>query len=75
MVLVYNSTGEPVKVGDIVKTFRDDVVQVESIREPHHAGSTGRVYVRSLDHSTLREYFPGVIDAKWVERPEGSQPS
>lgn len=67
MVLVYSSTGEPVRVGDIVKTFRSDVVQVEGIREPQHEGSTGRVWVRSLYNSTKREYFPGVIDAKWVE--------
>ena len=70
MVLVYSDTGDPVKVGDIVKTFRGEVVKVESIREPYYGG-TGRVYVKSLDTNAVHEYFPGVICALWVESHAG----
>ena len=70
MVLIYEGTKEPVKVDDIVKTFRGDVVRVVSFREPHKPSSTGRVYVKHDDHGWSSEYFPGVIGAKWVEEVE-----
>ena len=68
MKLVYeNDKNTEVKVGDKVKTFRGDEVQVESFREPHHAGSTGRVYVRHSGATYASEYFPGVIGACWID--------
>lgn len=70
MILVYESTGVPVKVGDIAETFRGEKVEVSGIDEPRHACSTGRVYVR--DESADSEfggfsnsYFPSVIGAVW----------
>jgi hypothetical protein len=67
MKLVYSGSRREVKVGDLAQTFRGEFVEVVSIEKPRHAGSTGRVYVKFDGSSGSREFFPGVIDAKWVE--------
>lgn len=67
MRLVDEATQNEIKVGDIVKTFRGKSVTVEGMREPHKPSSTGRVTVRTLDGKQVREYFPGVIGAVWVD--------
>lgn len=77
MKLVYETSGDPVKVGDRIE--KDGYVWVvDSIQEPHHAGSTGRVYVSLPDWQHPNEprsvgtrgYFPGVIGAVWIERED-----
>lgn len=62
--LVHKS-GVELAVGDKARTFRGELVIVKGWRNPHHAGSTGRVLIETLtgDHA---EYFPSVIDAKIV---------
>lgn len=67
MKLVYDKTGEPVKVGDTV-SIRGQRGTVTDINKPHKPSSTGRIYVKigSLTH----EFFPGVIGATWVERED-----
>lgn len=67
--LICERTGEEIKVGDEVDTFRGDQVRVVGIRPPHRPGSSGRVIVDELSANGSRgqEYFPSVIDAKIVE--------
>jgi hypothetical protein len=36
-------------------------------REPQHAGSTGRVWVKVAQDATMLEFFPGVFELKWVQ--------
>lgn len=66
MKLVYDETGKEVQVGDVAKTFRDEVVTVTGVEEPRHSGSTGRVYVKFDGADRSREFFPSVIGAKWT---------
>jgi len=61
MKLIYENTLEPVRVGDFCLDFRGNPHTVTGMEEPRHAGSTGRVY------TDVGSYFPGVINAKWVE--------
>jgi hypothetical protein len=72
MQLIYEKTNEPVKTGDVAHTFDGEAVVVTGWRAPHHAGSTGRVYVRSMDDRGWEtEFYPSVINAKWVGRDDG----
>jgi hypothetical protein len=84
MQLVYEGTNQPVMIGDVVKTFRDELVVVQSITPPHKPSSTGRVFVKPISEDIVnafgsvlydppcagREYFPSVIGAVWVERTD-----
>ena len=71
MQLVYELTHEPVRIGDVVKTFRGDSVVVAGIVEPHKPSSTGRVYVKPHDGTGCgQEFFPSVINAVWVGRTD-----
>ena len=68
MKLVYSINGLPVSVGDKV-TLSDDVeVTVHYFRQPHKPASSGKVTV--MEHGTTREYYVGVIGAKWIERED-----
>jgi hypothetical protein len=62
--LVDEKTGKEVTEGDELQTFRGEWVILESWREPHKEGSTGRVYVIHADGGT-REYFPSVVGLVW----------
>ena len=69
--LVHKATGVPVEIGEVVTDFRGDRQRVTEMIEPHHPGSTGRVYVCDLDDEpTLLSsfgYFPSVFDLEWRE--------
>lgn len=69
MRLVYEKTGQPVQVGDPV-TLRDGEFIVGGITEPHKPSSTGRVRIDTDAGEFFAEYFPGVIDAHWIERED-----
>jgi len=56
------TTGEPVRIGDIVKTFRGETCTISGGRAPHKPASTGRVWVEEFS----QEYFPSVFDLEWV---------
>lgn len=72
MQLIHIKTNQPVKTGDVAHTFDGEAVVVTGWREPHHAGSTGRVYVKFMnDSGWVTEFYPSVINAKWVERNDG----
>lgn len=64
-ILVNSTTRKPITVGMKTKDFRGDKCVVTGSREPHHEGSTGRVYLKYGKYTG--EYFPGVINAEWVE--------
>ena len=66
MVLVYEKTGEIVKIGDRVKTFRGEDVEVLKIVEPTHDASTGRVALEFVGKGWKQYYYPGVIGATWT---------
>jgi len=66
MKLVNKTTGVEINVGDTVKTFRGESVTVTGMTVPHTEASTGRVYVKHSSGVTS-SFFPGVIDAKFVE--------
>ena len=59
-----------VEEGDEVISFRGEHYVVTGWREPQHAGSTGRVYVKSTDHPSSLEYFPSVFDLKFVHKDD-----
>lgn len=69
MYLTYSKTQERVTVGDVAHTFKGEAVVVTGIELPRHAGSTGRVYVRSMDERGMEQgVYPSVIGAEWVGR-------
>ena len=69
MKLVYKDSGNPVAVGDIVKTSRGDEVQVTYFRPPHKPSSEGKVSVKHGDSGSI-EYYVSVIGAHWIERED-----
>lgn len=70
MKLVYETTGEEVKVGDSCVLTDEEKVKVIGVEEPHKPSSTGRVYVAVDGRPGSMSYFPSVIDAKWIERKD-----
>lgn len=63
---LFNSkTGEQLKVGDRVKTFRGESATLLGMQEPQHAASTGRVFVKIDGTQYESSFFPGVIGAEW----------
>ena len=58
-----NEQGIEVKVGDTVTSFRGEKNVVTGWRKPHHAGSTGCVFVKIGTCDS--EYFPSVYGLKW----------
>lgn len=68
--ILVRANGSPLKVGDLVTTFRGEIGVLTGWREPAHSGSTGRVYVSDVGseyHEYAHEWFPSVIDAHWEE--------
>ena len=63
--LVKSDDGSEVVSGQRVQTFRGELVVVESFRDPQHAGSTGKVWVRNAIGSNM-EFYPSVIGCKIV---------
>ena len=66
MRLIHEKTGQPLNIGDPVVTFRGERGVLTGSAEPRHSGSTGRVCLRLGDADGSAEFFPSVIDAKWV---------
>lgn len=58
MKLYNEKTGDEIKVGDIVTTFRGESVTVTGWPKD----GRNKVWVKNADGDT-REYFPSVIDA------------
>ena len=62
MKLVNKTTGEEIKVGDTAWTFRGSKVTIRGIKYQNN-----RVYTIEENGTTTSQYFPEVINAKWVE--------
>lgn len=69
MKLINSITKEEVKVGDKVKTFRDEDCIVDAIYEPNTVtgGRGGRVALLHLNQQYMGLFFPGVIECEFVE--------
>jgi hypothetical protein len=67
MRLVNEKTGQPVKVGDVVKTFRGEQVMVTSLHPPHKINSSGHVTCRSIGKKWTQEFYPSVIGARYID--------
>jgi hypothetical protein len=66
--VLVDAEGRPALQGATVETFRGEVVILVGGMPPHHAGSSGRVYVRALDREKQSAFYPGVINHRWVSR-------
>ena len=64
MQLVHKATRQPVQIGERIASFRGEFCTVESVEQPRHAGSTGRVYVRA-DAGWSQGFYPSVFDLEW----------
>lgn len=69
MRLVYEKTGKPVSVGDVVQTSREELVMVEYFSKPHKPSSEGKVIVM-FQGGQRREFYVSVIGAAWIERED-----
>jgi hypothetical protein len=69
--LVDEATGRELKVGETVTTFRGEKMILTGGQPPRHEGSSGRVYLcppGARRFTNTAEFYPGVINAKWVRR-------
>jgi hypothetical protein len=57
--------GSEVRIGQLVFTFRGELVEILDFTAPHKPSSTGRVYVKFADGST-RGFFPSVVGCSIV---------
>jgi hypothetical protein len=65
MKLISLSTGDELKKGATVKTFRGEEGMLMYFWPPHKPSSTGRVGVEI--NGQYCEFYPGVIDAQFQE--------
>lgn len=73
MRLIYEATGQEVKVGDVVKDFRGDECEVTYFRPPHKPSSQGKISIRKTGKEFSQEVYVGVIGAKWIEREDRNE--
>lgn len=64
--LINETTGVPIEIGSVVTTFRGETAKLIALSPPRRPGSSGRVTVASAEWLGEREFFPGVIGAKFV---------
>ncbi len=64
MRLTFDS-GAAVQVGEVCSTGKGETVTITGGRAPRNPGSSGRVWVR-LANGTQTEYYPNVVNAKWL---------
>ncbi len=65
--LINSRTKKEVNLGDVVETFRGEKGVLKWKETPQHVGSMGRVGVQLEFDNFTNSWFPGVIDAEWVE--------
>jgi hypothetical protein len=58
--------GKPMHRGATVETFRGEVVVLTGGMPPRHAASSGRVYLRDPRRDGESEFYPGVVNLRWV---------
>lgn len=68
--LIYEKTGQPVAVGDVVHS-RGHAYIVTGWSEPRHPASTGRLQVQTMnERKAWAEYFPHVFGCDWIGRTD-----
>lgn len=67
MILIHTKSGAPAHVGDKVWDHNGAAYRLRSWAPPRHAASTGRVYVTPMYEGYDREFFPGVVDCRFIE--------
>jgi hypothetical protein len=67
MILVDSKTNEPMLMDQEVTTFRGERYTLKGGKSPHSANSTGRVWVQPEGLTRTDEFYPSVIDAKWID--------
>lgn len=65
--LIEEASGNEVKPGMNLVTFKNELYKFNSFRSPLHAGSTGRVNVTDVDTGVEYEFYPQVFGLKIVE--------
>lgn len=73
MKLVYDLTGNEVKVGDVVPQREGPPCTVKFFRPPHKPASSGKVTITWPDgkgSEQTQEVYVGCIGATWVERED-----
>lgn len=73
LVLVETASGNTVKTGMRLLSYKNEVYELVSFRAPHGAESTGRVVVRHCDSGGTREFFPSVFGLEIQEIKDGSK--
>lgn len=63
--LIDLGSGEPVPVGEILRSAVGDEYVFTGGRPPHKPSSTGRVYVKEVEVGREQEYFPSVFNCEW----------
>jgi len=66
MTLVDEKTFKPIREGDERTSSRGEVWIVTGGRAPHTINSSGKVWCRALLMDHTSEFYPSVIDAKWM---------
>jgi len=64
-VLFEKGTNKVVMPGTILTTFNGEKCVLESGKPPQHDASTGRIYVKDVEHGFTAEYFPSVCGLEW----------
>lgn len=68
--LVSKETGEEVKLGAKVKSFRGEEYIYTGGRSPHKPSSVGLIYVCSKLGEVTDAYYPSVFNLKWEKEDE-----
>jgi hypothetical protein len=64
--LVHESMNEPVKIDEVVKSFRGEPYRVIGGRAPHKSSSQGKVwYGDPQDEQIGGEFYPSVLGLQW----------
>jgi len=66
--LIEEASGNEVKPGMTILSFRNELYKFISFRAPHKPGSTGRINVEHCDTGREQEFFPTVFGLKIVEK-------
>lgn len=59
--------GKPVQIGQVAMDCDGVSYVVQNGTAPHKEGSTGRISVRQGTSTFVREFFPSVLEMKWVK--------
>jgi hypothetical protein len=71
MRLVYDASGEEVKIGDRVPVDTENkTATVTSMEPPHKPSSVGFVTLKEDGTDFSLEFYVPVIDATWIERED-----